>query len=347
MAITEKPFGNTAAGNAVKLYTITNKNGASVSIITYGGIIQSLNVPDKTGKLVDVSLGCDNIEDYERQGASLGALIGRVSGRLQNSEITLEGVTYKLCANDGKNHLHGGKVGFSKRVWGSKINGETLELSLLSPDGEENYPGNLQVTVVYSFSDNNELLIDYTAVTDKDTPVKLTNHCYFNLSGEASGTILDDTLMLNCDTVCESNEELIETGKVVPVAGTPLDFKTPHAFGERINDSYPLLKSAGGYDHYFLLNRTDNSLMPAAELYSKKTGILMLTRTTAAGVQLYTGNFMDNLPAKGGRNYNKREGVCLETQSYPNFMYCKNFPSIVLHKGETYHEATVFQFLVK
>lgn len=347
MGITKRAFGKTASGEAVELYTIANVGGASVSVITYGGAVQAIKVPDKNGIMTDVALGCDTIEDYEKQDACLGALIGRVGNRLKDSEFTLDGVSYKLYANDGKNHLHGGKIGYNKRVWSAAVNGDALELTLFSPDGEENYPGNLQVKVVYALSDDNALSIDYTAVTDKATPVNLTNHSYFNLSGEAFGTVLDNLLRLNCDNFVENSDECLPTGRILPVEGTPLDFKSFHKLGERINDDDINLKNCGGYDHTFVVNRRGGGAALAGELYSEHSGILMKTLTTKPGVQLYTGNFMNNLPAKGGRAYNGREGVCLETQFYPNAMKCDNFPNIVLRPGESYRHTTIFKFEVK
>lgn len=348
MSIVEKDFGITTNGEPVKLYTIANKNGAALSIITYGGSIQSLKVPDKNGKMTDVALGCDNIMDYEKQDASLGALVGRVCNRLEDSEFTLDGVQYKLFANDGRNHLHGGKVGFNRRVWAAKPVGEALELTLASADGEENYPGNLNVTVSYSLSDDNAVTVDYKAVTDKATPVNFTNHCYFNLAGQGSGTVLEHMLRLNCDEFTENSNECIPTGVILPVEATPLDFRNFHAIGERINDDDINLKNCGGYDHNFIINTDGKTcLKNAAELYSDVSGISMSVHTTQPAVQLYTGNFMNNLPAKGGRRYSKYDGVCLETQHFPNAMKCENFPTIVLRPDKAYHEVTVFGFGIK
>lgn len=347
MTITKKLFGRTVAGEAVEKYTLTNRAGASAAIITYGGAIQSLLVPDKTGALVDVSLGCATVADYERQNANLGALIGRFGNRIGGGKFTLNGTEYKLYCNDGNNHLHGGKIGYNRRVWAAEEKPDALELTLLSPDGEEGYPGNLTVKVLYSLSDENELSIVYTAVSDSDTVVNLTNHCYFNLEGEGSGSILGHQLRMNSAEFTENSDECLPTGVISPVEGTPLDFRTFHTLGERIDCDDIQLKNCGGYDHNFIIARTAGGMALAAELWSEKSGILMKTFTTKPGVQLYSGNFMNDLPGKGGKTYGKREGVCLETQFYPNAMACENFPSPVLKLGETYHHATCYRFEVK
>ncbi|RPF48153.1 aldose 1-epimerase [Hydrogenoanaerobacterium saccharovorans] len=348
MSITKKPFGTTKNGETVALFTLTNSSGANVGVITYGGSLVFINVPDKTGKLVDVCLGCDTVADYEKQDASLGALVGRFANRIEKGIFTLNGVEYHLYCNNGNNHLHGGKIGFNQRVWNGEIKGDALELSLFSPNGEEGYPSNLTVKVIYRFTDDNELFIDYSAVTDQDTIINLTNHCYFNLAGEGNGTILNHKLMLNCDTYTENSSECLPTGVIAPVAGTPLDFTTFETIGKRIEDDYIQLKNCGGYDHNFIIRRTSEGLAEAAQLWEESTGILMKTFTTKPGVQLYTGNFLQsNFTAKGGKTYGKRTGVCLETQFYPNAMKHTHFPSPVLRAGDTYRHTTVYRFEVK
>ncbi|WP_312640906.1 aldose epimerase family protein [Hydrogenoanaerobacterium sp.] len=348
MSITKKEFGNTKAGEAVELFTLTNSSGANVGITTYGGSLVFINVPDKTGKLVDVCLGCDTVADYEKQDASLGALVGRFANRIEKGEFTLGGVEYHLYCNDGSNHLHGGKIGYNRRVWGAEVKGDALELTLFSPDGEEGYPGNLTIKVTYRLTDDNALSIDYIATSDKDTVINLTNHCYFNLAGEGNGTIFNHKLKLNCGTYTENSGECLPTGKISPVAGTPLDFTEFKAIGERINDAYVQLENCGGYDHNFIINREGAGLAEAAQLWDESTGIKLKTLTTKPGVQLYTANFLkDDFAAKGGKVYGKHAGVCLETQFYPNAMKHTHFPSPVLHAGDTYHHTTIYQFMVK
>lgn len=344
MGITKQSFGQTQAGEEVQLYTLANSSGANVTITTYGGSLVSINVPDKNGVLADVSLGCDNAADYEKQDASLGALIGRFGNRIERGQFTLNGVEYQLYCNDGKNHLHGGKIGYNRRVWGAKVDGNNLVLSLFSPDGEENYPGNLTVTVVYSFSEDNALRIDYTATTDKDTVINLTNHCYFNLAGEGSGTVLGHKLRMNCDTFTENDVESLPTGVILPVAETPFDFREFTAVGAQINEDHIQLKNGGGYDHNFIINGGEGMKL-AAELWDEASGRLMTTTTTKPGVQLYTGNFLKGgFAGKGGKTYGKRTGLCLETQFFPNAMKHTNFPSPVLKAGDVYHHSTVYQF---
>lgn len=344
MSITKQIFGQTQTGEEVLLYTLANSSGARVSIATYGGSIVSIYVPDKNGVFADVSLGCDNAADYEKQDACLGALIGRFGNRIERGQFTLNGVEYQLYCNDGKNHLHGGKIGYNRRVWGAKVDGEQLVLSLFSPDSEENYPGNLAVTVAYSFSEDNALRIEYNATTDKDTVINLTNHCYFNLAGESSGTVLGHKLRMNCDSFTENSAECLPTGAILPVEGTPLDFREFAEVGARIEEDHIQLENCGGYDHNFIINGGQGMKL-AAELWDETSGRLMTTTTTKPGVQLYTGNFLKgNFAGKGGRTYGKRTGLCLETQFFPNAMKCTNFPSPVLKAGEVYHHTTVYKF---
>ena len=348
MGIEQKPFGTTKAGEAVELYTLKNSSGAFAEILTYGGIIRAIDVPDKNGALADVVLGYDTLGEYEEMGGYLGALIGRVGNRIAHGRFSLGGKEYTLFCNDGNNHLHGGRIGFNAKVWKARIEEDKLLLQYHSPDGEEGYPGALTVTVAYSFSEENELTIDYHAVSDRDTVVNLTNHAYFNLAGQGSGTILNQQLRLNCKNYTENSAECVPTGVIAPVAGTPLDFMEFHTIGERIGVDNIQLKNCGGYDHNFCIERPGPGLQLAAELWDEASGRLMETYTTKPGVQLYTGNFMDeSYPAKGGGHYCKNAGLCLETQYYPNATEHSHFPSIVLRGGEEYVHATAYRFSVK
>ncbi len=346
--ITAAPFGVTKNGTEVSLYTLANGRGAEVDICTYGGAIVAIRVPGRDGKLVDVALGYEDASGYENNGGFLGALIGRVGNRIGGAKFDLNGKTYQLNVNDGVNHLHGGFKGFDKQVWNARVEkdealGEKLVVSYFSADGEERYPGNLVVSVTYSFNDANELKLEYRALGDQDTPVNLTNHCYFNLNGQGTSKILDHEMTIFADAYTEGDAGCLPTGVIAPVEGTPFDFKTAHVIGDRIDSDFEQLTFAGGYDHNFVIR--GEGYRPAAKVKSGKTGIVMEVFTDMPGMQFYAGNMISGDPVgKGGCVYKKRDGFCLETQYYPNGMACPNFPSPVLKAGEPYHFTTAYRF---
>ncbi|MFZ0962663.1 MAG: aldose epimerase family protein [Terriglobia bacterium] len=346
--VKKEAFGATPDGKAVELYTLSNTHGIEVRIMTYGGIIVSLKTPDKAGHEADVVLGYDSLAGYLGKCYFFGALIGRYGNRIGHAKFTLDGKEYTLAKNDGPNTLHGGVKGFDKVVWQGQSfqkSGEVgLVLKYTSPDGEEGFPGTLHVTVTYTLNEKNEFSIDYHATTDKATPINLTNHSYFNLAGEGSGTILGEELMLNADHFTPVDATLIPTGKIESVKGTPLDFTKPTPIGARINDKYEQLVLGGGYDHNFVINRTGPGLVLAARVYDPTSGRVLVVDTTEPGVQFYTGNFLDGVNGKHGHRYEKRSGLCLETQHYPDSPNQPGFPSTILTPGQTYHSTTVWKF---
>lgn len=336
----------------MELHTLTNNHGASVTISSTGGIVTSLTMPDRSGTLADVVLGYDNPDDYRKAGPYFGALIGRYGNRIADGEFNLNGVAYTLAQNDGPNSLHGGIKGFDKVVWETqRIDspaGPALELTYLSPDGEEGYPGNLLVKVVYTLTHDNELKIDYTATTDRDTVVNLTQHSYFNLAGHDRGDILGHILTINADRFTPVDETLIPTGEVRPVAGTPFDFIRPTPIGARIEEPDEQLKFGLGYDHNWVLNNSDGSLALAATVSDPGSGRVMEVWTTEPGVQFYSGNFLDGSQiGKGGHAYQQRYGLCLETQHFPDSPNQPDFPSTTLEAGESYHSTTIYKFLTE
>jgi aldose 1-epimerase len=347
--ITSTPYGKTADGTAVTLYTLTNPHGLEVAITNYGGVIVSVKAPDRTGAFADIVLGFDSLDSYLKPNPFFGALVGRYGNRIANGQFTLDGKTYTLAKNNGPNALHGGLKGFDKKVWkarGSDVGGvPTLELAYTSMDGEEGYPGTLSVMVTYSLTANNELRVKYHATTDKPTVLNLTNHSYFNLAGAGSGDVLKHVLQLNADRFTPVNETLIPTGELRPVQGTPFDFRTATAIGARIGGSDQQLQFGKGYDHNFVLNGKAGELRFAARVTEPSSGRVLEVRTTEPGVQFYTGNFLDGtLTGKGGKVYNQRAGFCLETQHYPDSPNQPAFPSPVLRPGQTYDTTTVFTF---
>ena len=347
--VKKEAFGSTPDGKAVELYTLTNAHGMEVRIMTYGGIIVSLKTPDKTGHFADITLGFDALDGYLAKNPYFGALVGRYGNRIGNARFTLDGKEYTLAKNNGPNSLHGGLKGFDKVVWqahsfekGSEVG---LVLKYTSVDGEEGYPGTLQVTVTYTLDDKNQFTIDYRATTDKATPVNLTNHTYFNLAGEGSGTILGAELMLGADHYTPVDATLIPTGKIASVKGTPLDFTKPTAIGARINDHYEQLVFGGGYDHNFVINRQGPGLVLAARAYDPSSGRVLEVDTTEPGVQFYSVNHMvGSIEGMHGHMYKARDAFCLETQHYPDSPNKPNFPSTILRLGETYHSVTVWKF---
>ncbi len=342
MDIKKQFFGKTDDGKSVDSYTLTNANGLKAEIITYGGIVTSLQVPDRNGKFADIVLGCDDVNDYAKKSPYFGALIGRFGNRIAKGRFTLNGVEYKLATNDGPNHLHGGKKGFDKVVWTAKPmetkEGPALKLTYLSRDGEEGYPGNLSCTVIYTLTDNNELKIAYQATTDKDTIVNLTHHSYFNLAGYNSGDVLGHELMINANSFTPVDKTAIPTGEIKAVKGTPWDFTKPMTIGSRIKDV------PGGYDHNYVLNNSKGKLSLAASAYEPKTGRVMEMFTTEPGVQFYSGNFLDGSLKGKGAVYNKHAGFCLEAQHFPDSPNKSNFPSVVLKPGQKYTQLTVYKF---
>jgi len=341
-------FGKTKEGVPVDLYVLTNANGMTAKIMTYGAIITELHVPDRNGKLDDVLLGFDNLDQYLAGHPCFGSTIGRVTNRIGGARFSLDGKEYKLAVNSGPNSIHGGRKGFDKQVWkGGPVagaEGPAVGMAYFSADGEEGYPGNLSVVVVFTVTKDNALKLEYTATTNKPTPVNLTNHAYFNLAGQASGDVLAQELMIAADKYTPADKELIPTGEIAPVSGTPLDFTKPTAIGARITQ----LTATGGYDHNYVLNSGGGTLALAARAYDPKSGRVMETWTTQPGVQLYTANGMNGkLKGKGGAVYPKHAGFCLETQHYPDSVNKPNFPSTILRPGETYKQTTVWKFLTK
>jgi aldose 1-epimerase len=347
---TKTSFGKTADGKPVDLYLLKNKNGVEVAITTYGGAVVSLKVPDRNGKLGDVALGYDSLEGYENDRAYLGAIVGRYANRIAHAQFSLDGKTYTLAKNNGDNSLHGGIKGFNKKVWTAKAipgkDDQSLELSYLSKDGEEGFPGNLKVTVTYMLMDSNKLRIEYSATTDKKTVVNLTNHSYFNLAGAGSGDILGHILQIEADKFTPVNSGLIPTGELRDVTGTPFDFRKPTAIGARIDSDDEQIKLGGGYDHNFVLRRkAGDPISLAARVVEPASGRILEVWTTEPGVQFYTGNFLDgSAHGKGGVAYAKRSAFCLETQHFPDSPNQPKFPSVVLSPGEHYHTTTIYKF---
>lgn len=348
--VTHAPFGRTSDGTPVEMYTLTNANGIELRAITYGGIITSVKVPDRSGTFGDIVLGLDAIDGYLTDSSYLGALIGRYGNRIAKGQFTLEGRAYQLATNDGPNHLHGGVRGFGQVLWnavpGDSTEGVSVTLSRTSPDGEEGYPGTLQATVRYLLTDKNELAIEYRATSDRATPVNLTQHSYFNLAD--AGDILGHELVLNASRYAPVDDTLIPTGDLAPVQGTPFDFQKATAIGTRIDADHEQLKNGKGYDHNWVLNRTADGLRPAARVVEPRSGRTLDVATTEPAIQFYSGNFLDGtITGKGGRVYTRRSGFCLETQHYPDSPNHPNFPLTILEPGKTYSSKTVFTFAVE
>jgi len=346
--ITKASFG-TADGQPVDLYTLTNRNGMEARIMNYGAIVTSLTAPDRNNKFDDVVLGFNNLDSYLKGHPYFGAIVGRYGNRIAKGRFTLDGVEYKLAVNNGENSLHGGIKGFDKVVWTATPtqtkSGAVLTLTYLSKDGEEGYPGNLSAKVVYTLTNNNELRIDYTATTDKDTVTNLTHHSYFNLKGEGNGDILNHLLTLNANRFIPTDSGSIPLGDLRNVQGTPFSFLKSTAIGERINGTDQQLQFAGGYDHTWVINGQMGGLRQAATVYEPTTGRVMQVWTTEPGVQFYTGNFLDGtLTGKSGKVYQKRYGLCLETQHYPDSPNHPQFPTTTLRKGATYKSTTIYRF---
>jgi len=347
--VSRKPFGKTADGTPVDIFTLRNANGMEARICTYGGIIVSLKVPDRNGKLGDVVLGYDKLDSYLTNSPFFGALIGRYGNRIARGKFTLDGHEYKLATNNFPNALHGGNKGFDKVVWEPKLmsfagaEGPSLELHYLSKDGEEGYPGNLDVTAVYTLTSDNSVKLQYTARTDKDTVVNLTQHSYFNLAG--NGDILGHVVMMPADKFTPVDSTLIPTGELRPVQGTPFDFRTPTAVGARINQPDEQLKFGGGYDHNWVFEKRIGDLTLLARVTEPTTGRVMEVWSTEPGLQFYSGNFLDGtITGKYGHVYKFRNGFCMEPQHFPDSPNHPQFPSVVLKPGETYHNTIIYKF---
>jgi aldose 1-epimerase len=347
-------FGKTSDGQAVDLFVLRGTGGMEVGITNYGGIVTSLKVPDRDGKLADVVLGFDKLDGYLAAHPFFGVIVGRYANRIAKGSFTLDGKTYTLARNNDENHLHGGRRGFDKFVWKAEPamnkDGPSLRLSRVSPDGEEGYPGNLTVSVTYRLTSDNALRIDYQATTDKATPLNLTNHSYFNLAGEGKGDILGHEVEIFADRFTPVDASLIPTGEPKSVEGTPLDFRKPTKIGARIGQDDEQLKRGRGYDHNYVLNKRSDSRAAelAARVYEPTTGRVIEVLTTEPGMQLYTGNFLDGtVRGKGDKIYKYRYGFCLETQHFPDSPNQSKFPSTILRPGEKFESTTIYRFSVR
>lgn len=342
------PFGQTD-GKPVMLYTLRNAKGAEARIMNYGGIVQSLQMPDRTGKLGDIVLGYDDLAGYVKETPYFGALIGRYGNRIGGAKFMLDGQTYTLATNNGPNSLHGGVKGFDKVVWDVvAATPNSLTLHYLSKDGEEGFPGNLDVTAVYTLTDANELKLTFHATTDKPTVVNLTHHSYFNLRGQGNGDILGHEVYINADKTTPVDSTLITTGEFADVAGTPFDFRKPTAIGARINDPDPVLQYGPGYDHNWVINKPAGQFGLQARVYEPTTGRVMEVLSDEPGLQFYAGNFLDGtITGKDGKVYQKRTGFCMEPQHYPDSPNKANFPSVVLRPGQTFKNTIIYKFSAK
>jgi len=350
-SVTKAPFGKLPDGQEVSIYTLKNKNGIEMQVINYGGIVTSLKTPDKNGSLEDIVLGFDSLSSYLKGSPYFGAIVGRYGNRIGKGKFKLDGKEYTLAQNNNGQHLHGGLKGFDKVFWNIEeipsTEGVALKLTYLSKDMEEGYPGNLNVEVLYTLTDDNQWKIEYKATTDKKTIVNLTQHAYFNLTGNVKRDILDHQLTLNADKLVPVDKVLIPTGELKDVTNTPFDFRTATAVGARINDKDQQLEVGGGYDHCWVLSSPD-SVKLAASVYEPTTGRVLEVYTTEPAIQFYCGNFLDGtLIGKGGVAYKHRFGLCLETEHYPDSPNKSNFPSVVLNPGETYITKTTYKFLTR
>lgn len=338
----KSPFGKTPDEISVDLYTCTNANGLVLKMTNYGAIVVSLDAPDRDGNLANVNLGFPSLDGYLVRHPYFGSTVGRYCNRIAKGKFTVDGEQYTLATNNGENHLHGGDVGFDKAIWDAEpVESESavgVRFTYLSRDGEEGYPGNANVTAVYTLNNDNELTVEFMAQTDKACPVNLTNHCYWNLAGAGSGTILDHELMIAGDKYLPVNDSLIPTGDLADVAGTPLDFIKPARIGTRLDQ-------VNGYDHCFVLRGDAGEMKPAARVKDPETGRVLEIRTTQPGIQFYAGNFLDGTDASGG--YKQHEGFCLETQHFPDSPNQPSFPSTILKPGDTYKHTTVHRFFTE
>ncbi len=345
-------FGKMKDGKEVYMYTLKNKPGAEAKIITYGATVVSITAPDRNGKYADVTLGYDNLEGYENGTGYLGALVGRYANRIAGAKFTLDGKTYLLSANEGKNQLHGGKTGFSKDLWKAEpIEGKAgpaLKLTLVSPDGDQGYPGKVTLQVIYTLTNDNELRIDYKGTTDKTTILNPTHHSYFNLTGVFTNTILNHQVKIDADYFTPIDKESIPTGKIEKVEDTPLDFRKLTTIGSRINDNFEQLKLANGYDFNYVLNNYNGKVREVADVYEPTTGRYLQIFTDQPGLQFYTGNFLSETPVgKNGVAYKFRTGFAMEAEHYPNSPNEPEWPSVVLRPGQTYRQTTIYKFSAK
>ncbi len=352
MSIARVPFGATQSGEPVERITMTNQSGASVSLITYGGTLVSILVPDRHGIFADVCLGYNSVADYERGAGYLGALIGRYGNRIEGGHLTIDGKDYQLACNErGVTHLHGGMVGFDKKVWTAECEereeSDSVTLRYVSPDGEENYPGTLSCTVTYTWNDENELCLHYHAVSDAETVINLTNHAYFNLAGHNSGSVEDHLISINADAYTPVDENCIPTGELAPVEDTPFDLRALRRIGEGLSVEDEQLRIGCGYDHNFVLVDPDEGICKACELYDPATGRVMETFTDLPGIQFYSGNFLAiPFEAKDRARYGKHHALCLETQYFPNTPNVPTFPSCTYAAGVPFEHTTVYKFSV-
>jgi len=347
--MTKQPFGKMADGTAVDLYTLKNKNGIQADITPYGATVVRLLTPDKNGKLGDVALGFDTLDGYLQDEPYFGAVVGRYGNRIAKGRFKIGAQEYKLAVNNGENSLHGGIKGFDKHVWQAKDvsagDKAALELSMVSPDGDEGYPGKLEVKVTYTLTDNGELYLDYRATPDKDTVVNLTNHTYFNLAGQGEGDILGHEIQLFAEKFTPVDKGLIPTGELRPVEGTPFDFRKAMLIGARINADDEQIRLGGGYDHNYVVDGQPGVMRRAARVHDPKTGRVLEVMTVEPGVQFYTGNFLDGkLTGKGGKVYPKRSGLCLETQHFPDSPNQPKFPTTLVKAGAVYQTSTIWRF---
>lgn len=346
--ILKESFGE-FEGGPVDIYTLSNPNNIEVKITNYGGIITSVKTPDKNGSFDDIVLGFDTLKEYVNSNPYFGCIVGRYCNRIGNAEFSIDGHEYKLSKNNGEHSLHGGTRGFDKVIWNAEPiydkDGHALKLTYLSRDGEEGFPGNLDVTVIYRLTDDNSLVMEYSATTDKTTVVNLTNHSYWNLSGAGSGDVLGHILSINADFFTPAARGMIPTGEIRPVENTPMDFRKPVAIGAGIRSDYEQIKLAYGYDHNWVLNpEAVNGNEAAASAWDPESGRYMEVYTTEPGVQLYSGNFMGGIKGKNGRIYNNNGAFCLETQHYPDSPNRPEFPPVLLQPGETYRTTTIYRF---
>ena len=350
-SIEKKPFGKTRDGQPVEIYTLVNKNGLSAEISNYGGIVRTLSVPDKSGQFLDIVAGYNTLEEYLNWSPHYGCIVGRFSNRIAGGKFSIDGKEYVLAQNNSGNNLHGGPKGFDKVVWKARDyisdSGPALELTYLSPDGDQGFPGNLSVKTVYTLTNDNELKVEYTATTDKKTVVNLTHHSYFNLSGPSNGDILDHIVTLNADKFTPVDKTGIPTGEFRSVSGTPFDFRKPHSLGKRINVNNDQLKKGAGYDHNWIVNGKKGELTLGATVYDPKSGRVMEVYSDKPGMQLYTGNFLEKDIGKDGKPYKRRYALCLEPQDFPDAPNKKNFPSTLLSPGETYSHTLIYKFSVR
>lgn len=349
MSISVENCGKTADGKDINCYTLSNSNGIVIKILNMGGAIASIMAPDKDGNMTDVVLGYEDINDYEENDPHFGGLIGRYGNRIGKAQFTLNGKLYELAKNDGNNHLHGGNKGFDRVMWNAEVvkrdAEDVLKITYHSVDGEENYPGNLDATVIYSLNDENEFKLEYHAVCDQDTVCNLTNHVYFNLAGHDSGQIVSHEIMLNADSFTPIDEEFIPTGEIRNVEGTPFDLRKSIEINKGVESDYEQIKFGNGYDHNFCLNKEGNEMSKAAEVFEPGSGRVMEVFTTNQGIQFYSGNFLSGKDiGKGDYPYEIRTGFCLETQNYPNAVNIESFPNAVLKAGEEYKNTTIYKF---